>query len=125
MGLVQYLIGKKEAKPVRNKKRYSCPFYGFYGGRGIFVDTKGNQCGLITESYSPCKMEMNNQTPNWDKCSHFNNESNREVIKRIDERVSQVTVFPEEFRPKGKKSWNGISLKEWIKYVMKRGYLTV
>lgn len=56
----------------------NCPFYGcamFATGMGIagpkpflLFKTDGNQCALITNSHSPCRMEMNDETPDWKTC---------------------------------------------------------
>ena len=55
----------------------NCPFY----GRALFLsqilnrdppfvlfDQAGNQCALITASHSPCRMEMEGETPDWRVC---------------------------------------------------------
>jgi hypothetical protein len=103
-------------KPKLQKPRHRCPFYGFrYGGApNIFMDSEGNQCALMMKSYSPCKMEFNAQTPDWNKCP-FNNEKNREALENIKQ---FAMIFPEEFTPEEKSSWAGMPLKEWINYVM-------
>jgi hypothetical protein len=55
----------------------NCPFYGraMYqkGVIGaaipfLLLDTNGNQCGLIADSHSPCRMEIDGETPDWRAC---------------------------------------------------------
>lgn len=46
-----------------------CRFYGQNGMFGGLVKTLGNQCGLITESHSPCQMEMASEKPDEKVCS--------------------------------------------------------
>ena len=103
-------------KPVSPKSRHRCPFYGFYYGGipNIFMDQKGNQCALIMASHSPCQMEVTEQAPNWNMCA-FNTKKNRELLENLKE---SSKVFPEEFFPKNRKEWDGISLGEWMRYVM-------
>ena len=99
-------------KPYYKKERPKCPFYGFNGVSGIFFDTEGNQCGAKTSSHAPCQMEINRDTPNWSKCL-FNTERHRRDLRKIlDNRI-----FPKEFQPPGAKSWEGITLKQWIQYL--------
>jgi len=106
-------LKNKELKPTTPKPRHDCPFYGFHLARGMFIDSKGNQCAVIINSYSPCQMGMAGQTPNWSECGFNTEESRRSMAKYANELV----VFPDEFYPKGAKSWRGISLKEWLEYV--------
>jgi hypothetical protein len=46
----------------------------FYGKNGMFhehfglVDQGGNQCGLILDSYSPCRMEILGDKPDLVRC---------------------------------------------------------
>lgn len=55
----------------------NCPFYGraMYQTRlflpprpFLLLDTKGNQCGIILNSHSPCRMEIAGETPDWREC---------------------------------------------------------
>lgn len=46
----------------------ACHFYGKAIGANRFIDTYGNQCALITESHSPCQMEIASQTPDEKIC---------------------------------------------------------
>jgi hypothetical protein len=34
----------------------------------ILVAQGGNQCGLILDSYSPCRMEMRKEQPDFERC---------------------------------------------------------
>lgn len=53
----------------------NCPFY----GRALFahmalpvkfvlLDTRGNQCAIVTDAHSPCWMEINDQPVDWTVC---------------------------------------------------------
>ena len=100
--------------PVMDKKRYACPFYGFYMAPGALLDTEGNQCALLTDSYSPCQMQVYGELPNFGACP-TNTEEKRKSIEAVSD---HLMVFPKEFKPKGNKSWEGISFKEWQEYVI-------
>lgn len=105
----------KELKPYLEVERTGCPFYGFhYGGTpNVFFDSKGNQCALKISSYSPCGMEIAGNKPNWSECP-FNTEENRTKLAGI---LEKARVFPMEFRPPKIKSWKGVSLMSWVKYI--------
>ena len=106
---------QRSLKPTIKKSRHKCLFYGFYSAMSmkIFSDSGGNQCALA-EGYSPCQMEMKEETPDWDKCP-FNNEEAKHAIEKI---MTSHKIFPEEFKPEGKSTWTGMPLKEWMDYVM-------
>jgi len=106
----------KSLKPVIKKPRHRCPFYGFFHARStdVLIDQQGNQCALIVTSYSPCQMEFRKQTPDWDKCS-LNAEKDKEII---EEMMDSCRVFPDEFMPEDRSKWAGLSLREWMEYVM-------
>jgi len=108
---------RAELKPVNPKERYQCPFYGFHMAMGMLMDQPGNQCALITDSYGPCQMEVRSEVPNWNECPFNNKENSNEALEKM---TDQLTVFPDEFHPKGAKSWKGMSFKKWQKYVMER-----
>lgn len=111
---------KPSLKPYFEKQRPPCPFYGFgYVFNGI-LDTKGNQCALIKESHTPCQMEVQQQEPNWYKCSMNNLDTlSKEELKSLKEKYKNVRVFPLEFQPPDAKPWKGISLADWMKYILK------
>jgi len=71
-----------------------------------------------TGSYSPCKMELAGDTPNWAGCG-FNIEKNRREINRC---LEKMRVFPQEFRPPKNKPWDGISLEFWMGYINGRDH---
>ena len=104
---------EKELQPYFEKDRPSCPFYGFYISVGrkfsIMMDQRGNRCALVKKRYSPCHMEMDKLKPCWNNCS-----SNKE---KLEELFKEISVFPDEFLPPRIKSWEGILLKDWIKYI--------
>jgi len=107
---------KKDTKlePVTQKQRYQCPFYGFHMAMGMLMDSSGNQCALITDSYSPCQMKIGDQTPDWSKCP-YNNDENREALETI---AKESSIFPEEFCPERVRSWRGIPFQDWQEYIM-------
>ena len=90
-----------------NKNRCRCPFYGFYLAieSGLLLDEKGDRCALVTDSYSPCKMQINNETPDWAGCG-FNHVENKGIL----EKIINFRVFPDEFE-------EGMSFKEWVEYL--------
>ena len=92
------------------KVRYTCPFYGFIRYENIMLDQEGNQCALKSPSLSPCFMEINNQIPEWNKCTINPLESGGSWL--IDS-ADNMRVQPNEFKNKT------LSLKDWIKYVMR------
>jgi len=81
------------------------------GSFGAFVDSEGNQCGLLVESYSPCQLE--NHEPNWKECP-FNTKESRENLAKI---IGKVRIFPNEFKPQKSESWKGILMRNWIEYI--------
>jgi len=94
-------------KTEKEKKRFCCPFYGFAFGRTIFLDTKGNQCALIPGNNVSCKMEKENQEPNWNNCPY---KDSKTIINLIN-RDPPLQVSPNELQ-------ENITFKEWYKYVM-------
>lgn len=111
------LVRKKnsELKPYTEKQRHPCPFYGFNGSFGAMIDSEGNQCAIITKSFSPCKMCLYHETPNWNKCS-FNTEENKNRLIGI---LANIRIYPGEFKPSDSKNWRGLEFAEWADYVMK------
>lgn len=105
---------KRKDKEIRPYVlRPDCAFHGFSGMSDVMMDSGGNQCALKTDSYSPCQMEMRGNKPYWSECP-FNTEENR---KYIEENPEKVKVFPRELRPPKAKSWDGISLKDWMRHI--------
>ena len=101
----------KHLKPYFEVGRPHCPFYGFNGMFDFFTDSKENQCGLITERYSTCQMEIVEDNPNWHECP-LNTEENRKKLEELAKKGAKV--FPREFHPPKAKQWKGIPLKDWI-----------
>jgi len=93
-------------------QRTRCPFYGFNGMFGVMMDSEGNQCALINDSYSPCQMEIQDQRPDWTRCNLLRDNAIPE------ETLKNMRVFPKEFHPEGHTSWNGFTLGEWMDYVL-------
>ena len=101
--------------PERPAPRPPCPFYGFSGVGGFLVDTKGNQYAILVRRHCPCEMEMQHFTPEWKRCHLVTVGAKAAWIKRLKD--EQVQVFPDEFRPKGAKEWEGIDFGRWFKHV--------
>lgn len=95
-------------------QRTKCPFYGFAYAMGVLMDSKGNQCALITSSYSPCRMEISGQEICWSDCG-FNKEKHTSTIENI---LDSATIFPDELMPKGASSWKGIPLRKWYEHIV-------
>lgn len=57
-----------------------CPFYGHAVGGFLWltdsdqaalltlIDSRGNQCALVLDAYSPCYMEIEGVMPDWKEC---------------------------------------------------------
>ena len=118
IGIALFKFFKKEKpkpiKPFIEIQRYRCPFYGFGRIANVFMDSCGSQCALIVNSHESCKMEMNDQIPDWNQCP-LNSEENK---KRVEKIIKSSLIFPEEFQPYDQPSWDGLSFKEWMGYVM-------
>lgn len=107
----------KSSGPYAMQRRLDCPFYGFNGmieGRIMVDSIEENQCGLITNRYSLCQMEMEEQEPNWHECP-LNTE---EKARRLEESAGGIQVFPREFQPPTARAWPGLSLKDWMNYIL-------
>lgn len=93
------------------KSRKKCPFYGFHYEMGIMIDSSGNQCALVTESLSPCRMEYpNKREVDWNNCP-LNREQESFGLKNL---LEDSIVFPDE-----SSAPHGIPFREWYKIVMK------
>jgi hypothetical protein len=122
MNLAFWKKKSQEIKPYFEKERYPCPFYGFFGGLGIMMDQEGNQCALIRDSYSPCPLKMNDDIPDYKKCSpeeyeKYIQDNSDTGLRKLSE---NVRVFPKEFHPPEVREWEGISLRQWMDYILKR-----
>ena len=100
----------KEIKPYT--PRPACPFYGFTAMFSFMRDSGDNQCALKIGLYDPCQMEIAGDKPIWVGCP-LNIEENR---KEIEGNLEKIRVFPREHRPLKKRSWPGISLRDWMIY---------
>jgi hypothetical protein len=76
----------------------------------VLVDNDSNACAL-TFGHIPCKMEMNEELPNWDNCHVFNHSENANTLRKI---LDEFKVFP--------RHGSGIHAKEWFRMVMDRCY---
>lgn len=47
-----------------------CPFYGKHAVplMRVLIEQGGNQCALVTSSYSPCRVEMAGGVPDLEQC---------------------------------------------------------
>ena len=104
----------KTLPAVIAQQRPACPFYGFYEADGSMVDSGGNQCALIADRHSPCKMEGEGTEVNWSECPYFNAPGNRKDLSKM---MDSFRVFPSEFQPKDK-PWEGIPFRNWFLYIM-------
>jgi hypothetical protein len=53
----------------------NCPFYGralfshmILPVKFILLDTKSNQCAIVTDKHSPCLLELNHEDVEWRDC---------------------------------------------------------
>ena len=93
-------------------------FLWFYGGFGMLMDTEGNACAL-EGSHTPCSMEMAKEAPDWDNCTRYNHEGNKKDVKEM---LDTTRIAPKEYRPEGKKSWEGISLRKWYRHIVGKDF---
>ncbi|MEK6888627.1 MAG: hypothetical protein AABW80_00805 [Nanoarchaeota archaeon] len=90
--------------------RPSCPFYGFHNFRGMFTDSKGNQCAIKKEGYRPCIMDIAGDAPCWKECIFYD--------ASLLEELGDSAIFPDELMPKGAESWSGIRFKDWAEHIL-------
>ena len=80
------------------------------------MDLKGNACALIIENHAPCQMEsVQHKMPDWDECPY----NPGGVRLSLDEAVSQLRIYPQEFWPLNAIEWEGISFKDWLDFLNK------
>ena len=84
-----------------------CPFYGFMTMMNSLTDQQGNQCALVTDRYSPCEMEMEKETPCWDKCGY--NLQNEGFVDKLEELDFTVSI-------KGRSE--DVPIRTWYNHVM-------
>jgi hypothetical protein len=70
-----------------------CPFYGYALVPDMMKASGGNQCAVITEAYTPCKMELVGETPDMNLCTVVN-------IRRSYRPNAEVLLLPVS-RPDG------------------------
>lgn len=57
-----------------------CPFYQLgFTSIGFVQGENTNRCGLILKAHSPCEMELEGNTPQWNSCPR-DNEGNHRAI---------------------------------------------
>jgi hypothetical protein len=66
----------------------SCPFYGYCAipRQELLIESHGNQCGLISEAYAPCRMEIAGEHVDFHACELSGSARAREYekFKRAD-----------------------------------------
>lgn len=74
-----------------NTTKPNCPFYGRHAtlvrlryGASLslvvrFLDSGGNQCGLVTRAYHPCDLFVERQPVDWRSCSAWLNTMHLEL----------------------------------------------
>lgn len=110
----------RELKSVFERPRHKCPFYGFHTSltHAAILDQDGNQCGFITQTYTPCPMEIHGKIPDWNQYD-LNVLQKEKAEKAIANLVREkFRVYPKEFFPDKGKTWKGLSFKQWLDYVM-------
>lgn len=101
-----------EPQIIRDTPRSRCPFYGFHAAMGCFMDTEGNGCGIVIDSFSPCRMEREGKLPDWGACPFT-----VDGVKDLSG-LSKLQIFPREFRPANKNEWEGIPFRIWEQHIM-------
>ena len=50
----------------------SCPFYGkhSFALMRVLVNSRGNQCALVTDAFAPCYLEIEGRAPDLEKCKY-------------------------------------------------------
>ena len=71
--------------------RMFCPYYGFALVREVMMDSKGNQCALHGESFSPCVMQLAGLEPEFMACTEFAEAEREMYLER--ELLGHVAVF--------------------------------
>ena len=63
-------MSRTEELTIRSEAPAStgCRFYGMNGMFGALIPIGGNQCALIVTSHSPCRMEMERESPDETRC---------------------------------------------------------
>ena len=72
-----------------------CPFHGLVGNRhGLLMGgPAGNACAL-TFAHAPCRMEMEDEAPAWDRCRHYNTPARKQEVDAVIDRCAVVTTGP-------------------------------
>lgn len=110
------VIGSTEDRVFMHEaRRPPCPFYGFIGIAGIFVDYRGDSCGLAG-GHRPCSMELQGRRPDWNACTRFNNDENRDYLESI---LDNGRIFPNELLPEIASKWDGVSLRDWFRLIIR------
>jgi hypothetical protein len=102
------------SKELENEKP-TCPFYGMHRKRtlSLFSGSGGNQCGLVSDEYMPCGMEMEGNRPDWRTCP-CNEYALRQLMHEDNILGNKVLLWPPEGSP--------ISFREHLASVMGEQY---
>lgn len=78
----------------------SCPYYGKSSPPGNFgiVPTGGNQCALITEAHSPCRMEIKGDAPDFEHCELKGSARQADVDGKVAAALQQEFLSRKLFR---------------------------
>lgn len=91
-----------------------CPFHGLVGNRhGLLMGgPAGNACAL-TFAHAPCRMEMEDEAPAWDRCRHYNTPARKPEVDAVVDRCAVVTTGAES---------SEFTAEDWFARVMGRPY---
>jgi hypothetical protein len=56
-------------------RKQFCPFYGYHAipDMRLLAGSRGNQCAMVLDAFSPCRMEVHDgKKPDWETCAHWN-----------------------------------------------------
>lgn len=79
-----------------------CPFYGHDAivSQGLLAATGGNQCALIVDAQTRCKLDADGLAPELDACDR--NGSGRALLFATFTRAGQQRLFGAEAAPQAK-----------------------
>ncbi|GAI08353.1 unnamed protein product, partial [marine sediment metagenome] len=97
-----YYKMKIDLQKIINKRGVRCPFYGFHGVAGIFMDSNGNQCPL-RDGYAPCYYKIIGEKPDWSKCE-FNSQISLDDFESFEISIHGVNSM--------------ILFKDWVTQVL-------
>lgn len=92
----------------------ACPFHGLVGNRhGLLIGgPSGNACALAF-AHAPCRMEMEDDVPAWDRCRHHNTPSRKPEVDVVIDQYAVVTTGPGSIE---------VTAADWFLHVLGRPY---